>query len=189
MLVANASVSADTEHIVDGIRDVAETAARITAWLRERGLDARDVTTTDISTSERYDDTGRHVVGYRARHAVQIRCRDLSSAGALLADLIEAGGDAVTIDHVTLDIADRTPFETIARERAFKDAVDRARQYASLAGRDLGQVEEISDSPAVQPIPRPFGAERFIAQTAVAMPVEAGELTTTAMVKVRWSWQ
>jgi uncharacterized protein YggE len=188
LLVAHVSIGADAEHIADAIREVGETAARIATWLRKRGLEPRDVTTTDIGTSARYDDAGHHVVGYRARHAVQVRCRDLSGAGLLLADLTEKGGDAVTIDHVTLDIADRTPLELIARERAFKDAARRAAHYASLAARDLGQVEEVSDSPMVQPGPRPFAAERFVAQTA-AMPVEAGELTTTVQVKVRWSWQ
>ena len=69
--------------------------------------------------------------------------------------IVSTGGDATRINSVNYSIEDDSQLVKDARARAFKDAKDRAEQYAQLSGLTLGKVISISES-AVPPPPTPL---------------------------------
>jgi uncharacterized protein len=123
------------------------------------------------------------VVGYTAYHSLVVTVRETSRVNSLVDAFAGAAGDALTIDHIGLDIGEPEPVLARAREAAFADAKHKAEQYAALAGRRLGKVRRLRDVVNGGAQPR---FERMAASKASG--VELGENTVTASVAVRWEW-
>lgn len=60
-----------------------------------------------------------------------------------------AAVNGINIDSVVFDIFDKSPLETKARAKAFQDAKDKAQDYATFAGLNLGRVLTVDDSSVV----------------------------------------
>ena len=113
--------------------------------------------------------------------------RDLDAAGSLVGRVIGAGGQAARLHGLSFSFADVEPLMRSAREAAWEDAVVRARQYAELAGRQLGLVLRIAERLDRGPV-IPRRAPRSLAAAERApMPMEAGENEITATVEVEWA--
>jgi uncharacterized protein YggE len=97
-----------------------------------------------------------------------------------------AAGNALTIEHIGLELSDPQPLLARAREAAFADARRKAEQYAALAGRELGKVARLSDVVSGGAQPR---FELMAAGKAADLGVELGENSVTATVAVRWEWK
>jgi uncharacterized protein YggE len=170
--------------------DVAgEALPRVTAALRSAGVADRDMTTTGISVDERYDHQKNRQTGYVCRNQLRVVLRDLSGSGRLLRDVATAGGDALRIHSVSLQIVDGRDLAGAARAGAFADARRQAEQYAQLAGASLGQVLDVHDGAA--PEARAYGSGAFgrsavLYSAASSVPIEAGDLSEHASVTVRW---
>ena len=163
-----------------------------------------EVTDTDIATgvlSVRSDiawqDGVSRITGYIATSALRIT---LSQPGtgepgaapapaSVIAHAVAAGGDDARLGGIQHTFANRTRLLTRARDSAWDDALDRARQYARRAARDLGPVLEITEDTAA-PAPRApqeSGAVRMVAATSQSsVPVEPGEQEISAILRVTW---
>ena len=60
--------------------------------LKQAGIDDKDVATTSVDLSPRYDDNG-NITGYQATNMVRVTLRDLKTAGKRLDSLVRIGGD------------------------------------------------------------------------------------------------
>ncbi len=109
--------------------------------------------------------------------------RDVAAVGRILEAAAAPLGNALLVDQVALDVADRSEGLTRARDAAFADARAKAEQYAVLSGAALGDVLEVAEAGGVVPMGRPMLAMR---EAAMAMPVETGDQELTASVTVRW---
>jgi len=123
-------------------------------------------------------------------HTVRAKVRPLSHAGRTISTAATAAGNAVAVGDLAFDLGDDTDVVKSARDNAFADAQDRARQYASLSGRGLGRVEKVTetvDAPE-QPV-NYFQADalRAASSGAKAVPLRAGQQTLTVRVTVTWS--
>ena len=125
-------------------------------------------------------------VGFTAQQRLGLTVRRLEAVGEVLEAAAAAVGNALLVDQVRLDVADRSDALARARDAAFADAQGRAQQYATLAGTVLGAVLGIVEGGAV-PVAGPrmkFAA--MAADSAGAMPVEGGDLEIGASVTVTW---
>jgi uncharacterized protein YggE len=80
-----------------------------------------------------------------------------------------------------LEVTDRAAAETVAREAAYADAVERAGHLAGLAGAALGGPQEVVEGAAVSIIGQPRYARAAMAASA---ELEPGEHSVTASVTV-----
>ena len=97
--------------------------------------------------------------------------------------------DRVLLHPLTLDLAERGPLAAHAREAAFDDAQDKAQQYAALAGARLGRVLAVVEGggvPGFEPMAGRRDAMMSMKASAGGMPVEAGEHSVGATVRVAW---
>src|SRR5262245_6331924 len=129
---------------------VAEALAGADSAARQVIATAGDFTTPErVATSsvQIWSDHDQHgnPAGYRARHALTVRCDDVDAAGGLLSALAETVGDRLEVEGVSLEVADQEAGLRAAREAAYADAVDRATQLAALAGTELGDPQEIAE--------------------------------------------
>ena len=115
---------------------------------------------------------------------LHVGIRSHADAPATIAAAVAAGGDDIRINGLEQGFADTSAVTAQAQEAAWKDALRRAEQYASLASARLGRVLSISQQPVPGP-PVPMGG-MVRAYAAEALPVEAGETQVAASITVEW---
>jgi uncharacterized protein YggE len=148
------------------------------------GVAAADLQTTGMSVQPRYDQQNA-ITGYTVSESLTAELHDLAKAGKAITGAVDAGGNAVRVDQVSLDLTDQTAtLMGRARAKAIADAKARAGQYAQAAGVRLGPVLSISEtSGSVAPGPV-FPGAVFAAESAV--PISAGTQQVTASVVVEY---
>lgn len=160
-------------------------AQRVVDSLRNMGVDAKDIQTTNFSIwpSQQYDEDGKIIgVIYMVDNTVHVTVRDLSKLGELLDAAIGAGAN--NINSIQFDVADKTEALSQARRAAAESARQQAEELASAAGVELGDVQTISYYEST-PTPGLFegkGGGGFGADLAV--PISSGQMTLTATVTI-----
>ncbi len=160
-------------------RNQAATAMdAVTASLRRNNLTDQDIQTTSFNILPEYDyqdmlvngvrTNTRVLTGYRVRNTVVITIRDLDAVGAIIDDVVNAGGDAARVDGIDFSIEDRRAFAAQLREAAVKSAMENARHFASLTGVTLGKLAYISEVGSGGPVLEDAGLERQAAFAAAA---------------------
>lgn len=172
--------SADT---VAGALTAVEQATRTMLDSARAGEGLRSSQTLSLGVRQRTDEQGPSATGFTAYGQVRLEVLGAEQVGELIPGLATAVGDALAIDNLSLGVADPEPLLRQARDAAFADARSRAEQYAALAGRSLGHVLAVVDSPPSGPGPVGRGVRAEMA----SMPVEAGQHTVGASVTVRWA--
>ncbi|MDQ2755686.1 MAG: SIMPL domain-containing protein [Actinomycetota bacterium] len=180
------SLHTDAADVAAALRSTGALVAAIGEAAREQGVPATDIASTGAGVHPRHDRDGQRVVGYQAFHQLAIVVRDPARVGDLVEQVAARAGNALSVDAISLDLADTAALEVAARDAAFADARAKAGQYAALAGATLGgvlTVSEVGAGPAY-----PVAAGRAMAFRAdSAMPVEAGSHTLTASVAVSFA--
>lgn len=169
------------------IADAATAATKLIDALKSAGAAADDIQTTNYSLNQEYayPDGQPKPDGFRVTNSVVVKVRKVDDVGAVIDAATAAGSDAATVQGLSFSLDDDTAALADAREKAFADAKAKAEQFAKLSGRKLGPVVSI----AQQTVPAtseqtPLAAAR--ADVAAPTPVEAGSVTTSVTVDVRW---
>lgn len=187
-MLVHLGVQGEGNDVATALDAASEALPRVIAVLRAGGVADRDLATNSISVDERYDHQKNRQNGYVCRNQLRVVLRDLSGSGRILRDVATAGGDALRIHGVSLQIADVTTLAVQARHAAFTHARLQAEQYAQLARARLGEVLDVHDG--ASPTPRgysgAFPRSASYESAAVGVPVEAGELSEQATVTVSW---
>jgi hypothetical protein len=163
-----------------------EAARRVIAALRDADVPRRDVQTVNVSVHPRYSGEGERITGYVARHDLAVTLRDVDAAGALIAAVADAGGDAARIEGVSYALEDDAAVQAEARAAAFADAQRRAEQYAELVGRELGEVLWVRENVST-PAPMPYAGGDAAVAAGGSVALEPGSATVTVTAEVRWS--
>lgn len=157
--------------------------------LEEQGVPREDVQTTGLDIDVRYD-YGEYgpptIIGYAASQRLSVLVQDLPAAGEAIGAVAEAGGNAIRLNDVRLQIGDRDGLVRKARAAAIEEAQAKAAQYAAATGSELGAVLSIQEG-------SPKGGGRMVAESlsyaaardmASTVPVRAGseELDVTVSV-------
>lgn len=174
-------VSADT--VDAALTSAGDSATRVIASLKDRGIDAADLQTANVDVQPRYDANGQQVTGYVVRQDVTVKVRDLATAGATITAAVQAGGDAARLHGVTFSLEDNEELLSAARSQAFAQAKTTAQQHAKLAGLELGDVVSVDETlQQGDPAPYPMAATAAMAM----VPVEPGSTQVRVQVDVRW---
>ena len=167
---------------VAGALDAAGKAmTAVQAALTKDGVAAKDLQTSGLSVQPQYNQHDA-ITGYTASESLTAELRGLANAGPEISDATAAGGNAVRIDNMELDLTDQSPkLLGQARAKAITDAHTKATEFAEAAGEKATRVLSISQSDDVQPEPvvfAPMAAEKS------AVPISAGTQQVTASVTV-----
>jgi uncharacterized protein len=184
-LTTTAAITFVASDVTTAMNQTSERQQAVIDALVNAGVDRKDISTSNVSLQSQYGSDGTSVVGYQASNAIDVTIRDLGSASRVLALIASTGGNATRINSVNLSINDDSQLVKDARSRAFKDAEDRAQQYADLSGLKLGKVISISEAPGTVP-PVPVPMPRGPMAEAAAVPIEPGQQTVSFEVSVVW---
>jgi len=132
-------------HRADGVADAlegADSAAQQVIATAGEFTSPERIATSSVQIWSDHDQQG-NPAGFRARHALTVRCDDVAIASGLLSALADNVGDRLEVDGVSLEVADQAAGLWAAREAAYADAVARATHLATLVGAELGEPQEV----------------------------------------------
>jgi uncharacterized protein YggE len=164
------------------------SASTLIGTLKQRGVAAKDIQTSNLSVSPNYDKYG-HITGYGVSNSVTVTLHGVKGAGAIIDAAANAVGNAITFNGISLSIGDDSSRSLIAQARAaaVKQAIDHARQLAAAAGVTLGAVRKIDDTGTEVPQPQYLATNSFARDQAAAVPIEAGSQQLSVNVAVTFA--
>lgn len=193
----------DVVYINLGVSTIAQTArgamdennaalAAAIAKLKELGVAEKDMQTGSINLTPQTKtvpsgDTSTTVItGYSASNTLTVTLTDLAKAGAVLDAAISAGVN--TVGGVRFGILNDAKLQEAALTAAMKDARTKADTAAAGLGLKVTGVESVSvDSTGTGGVVRAYAVEAMGAANA-SVPIEAGELTYRANVRVTFKF-
>jgi len=164
-----------------------EKANALVDTLKGKGVEAKDIQTSQLSIHPTYDDKGQRITGYQVNNTVTATLHDIAGAGALIDAAAGAVGDAVRVQSIGFSIDDDSALKAEARTQAVHLAQLQAEQMAKAAGVKLGAIRLISEVPASGPMPyseRLAGAPA--ADAAKSAPILPGQQELSVTVDVVW---
>jgi uncharacterized protein len=123
------------------------TVRQVTRALRQSGVPESDIQTSDLQISPNYNSNG-DVVNYGVSESLTVTLNSVKRAGGQISAATRAGGNAVSIDDVSLNLNGTGLLMANARTAAVRNAHAQAEQYARALGVALGSV--ISITPVAQ---------------------------------------
>lgn len=177
----------------DALRANNEAMARLLEVVKERGVAAKDVQTTNLGVNPQFSQPpqpipGRpnqepfvpKIVGYNVNNTVQVTARNLEKLGELLDAVVQAGANQMNGISFRIDRPDALLDQ--ARKAAVADARRKAEMLAGEAGVVLGRPLSIAESgPAAPPTPMFRGRMEMM---AASVPVASGEQELSVTVQV-----
>jgi uncharacterized protein len=163
------------------------SAGTLIDTLKQKGVRAKNIQTTDLSVSPTYDKYGVNITGYSVFNSVTVTIYGVKGAGEIIDAAANAVGDAITFNGISLSIGDNSSRSLIARARAsaVKQAINHAKELAAAAGLTLGAVRKIDDTATAVPPPQYLSFARDTAASAV--PLEPGTQQLSVDVNVTFA--
>ena len=170
------SITTKADSIAKALADANTRTSKVHAALTRNGVAAKDLQTSNLTISPDYSypsDGVPRLNGYTVTESVTAAIRDLRKASNAINAATTAGGNAVQVGGLSLDLEETSKLAAAARDKAVTDARTKAAQYAKAAGRDLGQLVTISESVSTPP---PVDFSRAAADSAgtKAIPIAPG---------------
>lgn len=185
----SAGVTSNAPTAVEAMRQNSAEMRRVIDRIKALDVDEKDIQTTGINLSARYDydrANQRQVFkGYQVSNRVSVKLRDIDATGRVLDALVQAGATDLGGPNFSAD--DDTAAKEQARQRAMTRARERAASYARMAGYGDIRLLEISESITGRgPVPPMMG--RMMASDAVenSAPVQPGMVSTGVSITVKY---
>ena len=181
------SVVATASSVSQALAAANRSAAAVQKSLLGNGVAMKDLQTSGLSIQPNYNyskNGAPRLTGYQVSESVSAKLRDLGRAGDAIGKAVSAGGNAVRVNEISLDIEDTGSLVSTARDNAFKDAKTKAEQYAKAAGRTVGVVVSIAEDINTLPNPMPYGADNSFTSGRSSVPIQPGSQDVSVSVTV-----
>jgi uncharacterized protein len=181
-LMLSMGVQVTAASVDSALQQANQAVSKVIAALRAQGVAAADVQTAGLYIQPNYGSGSQTPTGYGASESLTATLDNISAAGAQIQAAVHAGGNAVTVDGVSLNLTDTSGLLATARARAVADARTKAAQYAQALGQPLGPVVSISDQTQAPTLPVPMASAA--AGKASSVPINPGSQQLTVSVTV-----
>lgn len=147
IVVVSLGVSETAEDVMTAQTNANTKINAIVAALKEAGIEAKDISTSDYSIYASYDydpTTGEQKFkGYVASTTLSVKVRDVENAGTYIDTAVKAGANQ--LNGITFDREDRAEFVDKALALAVEDAARKAGVIATASGATLGSVVSVTE--------------------------------------------
>jgi len=186
-LILSMGVQVSAPSVSSALQQSSQAAARVTAALRAAGVASADIATADLNIQPNYRANSQVPDGYQVSEYLTATLRRITEAGAQIQAAVQAGGNAVTVDNVSLNLTDTSGLLARARAAAVADARNKAAQYASAAGQPLGPVISITDQAPAEPPPFYSSAADSAAPRSSSVPISPGTQQLSVSITVTYA--
>jgi uncharacterized protein len=181
-LVLSMGVQVNADSVSAALAEANQATDRVTAAVQGLGVAGSDVQTSGLSIYPSYPDGSQVPAGYQVTESLTATLRQLDKAGQQIQAAADAGGNAITVSNVSLNLTDDGPLLAIARANAMKDARAKATQFASAAGEQLGQVVSVTQAGSTSP--PVFNSTSVASAGSAAVPISPGSQQVSVSVTV-----
>jgi uncharacterized protein YggE len=182
------SVVATAPSVSEALARANSSADAVQRSLIGSGVAKKDLQTSGLNITPEYDYPNNgtpRLKGYQVSESVTAKLRDLARAGDAIGKAVGAGGNAVRVNQISLDLEDTGVLVSSARDKAFADAKAKAEQYAEAAGRSLGDVVSITENVATpSPTSVSYDAQARSAPDLAKVPIQPGSQDVSVSVTV-----
>jgi uncharacterized protein YggE len=184
-LTLSLSVQVNSYSVTSALAQANQTTRTVRAALTSRGVAASDIQTSDLNISPNYQSNSAVPTSYAVSESLTATLNNLSTAGAQINAAVRAGGNAVSVNDVSLNLTDTGKSMARARAKAVADARAQASQYAAALGEPLGPV--ISVTPVQQTVTPQYSFANPTASGKAAVPISPGTQQLTVSITVVYS--
>jgi uncharacterized protein len=169
-----------------------EKITKIKEILKEFDIPKQNIQTTNINVYTEYDRTKeeRKLLGYRSQQDLNIKVQweGFAEKGGNIMNKISEVGE-INVNNVNFIVDDKTKAMEEAREKAFNDATEKAKQLARLWGLSLGKPTMITEQEIQYYYDRPMYAKEMAmdagaGNTMNEATLSPGQLELTARVNI-----
>jgi uncharacterized protein YggE len=161
--------------------NVAERHVR--SALERSGVAASDIQTAGLSIQPNYHGGSQVPSGYGVSESLTATLTNMHKAGSQIQTAVTAGGNAVTVDGVSLNLSDTGSLLANARAKAVNDAQKKATQFAQALHKSIQGVISISDQSVAVPYPQPYYGLAAGA-SAQSVPISPGKQQVSVQITV-----
>lgn len=183
VLTADFAVETTSATVKEALDQATAAALRMRKALLRAGATRDDLRTVNVTVGTTQNGDGK-ITGYTASQGLTVTVRDLTRAGTLISDAVDAGGDAARLSNVSFAIEKNDALLVKARKAAFADARAKAALYAGEAGRPLGRVVRLNEE---APTFGGFNQKTLMASADAAASIDPGRQRLTVTVVVEWA--
>ena len=180
-LVLSMGVQVNGSTVSSALSQANHAVRRVTSALRLRGVAGAEIQTSGLAIWPNYQGSSQVPAGYGVSESLTATLNNLSVAGSQIQVAVHAGGNAVTVDNVSLNLTDSGSLLATARANAVKDARTKAGQFVRALGESLGPV--ISISPVDQSTPE-FQVPNASAAKTGSVPISPGSQQVSVSITV-----
>ena len=181
-LVLSMGVQVNGGSVSAALAQANQATDSVTAALQGLGVASADIQTSGLSIYPSYSDRSQVPDGYQVTESLTATLKQLDKAGQQIQAAADAGGNAITVSNVSLNLTDDGPLLAIARANAMKDARAKAEQFARAAGEQLGQVVSIAQASSSSP--PVFTQLPSASAGSAAVPISPGSQQVSVSVTV-----
>lgn len=185
-LVLSMGVQVNAGSVSTALQDANRATSRVIAALTAGGVTKANIATSGLSIQPNYRGSGQVPVGYGVSEELTATLTALSKAGSQIQAAVTAGGNATTVDGISVNLTDDSSLLAGARAKAVHDAQTKATQFAQAMGEHLGPVISISDQTSSGPYFANYAAEPA-ASGAGRVPVSPGTQQVSVQIIVVYS--
>lgn len=193
-----AGVVVEREILGEAQAEAGRRSRVLTEYLGGQGITGRDIRTTAYNIFPQYsyfkpcprgvgaicpDEMRPRITGYQVRMTYEVIIRDIAKAGDVLAGIVSSGVNEVSNFQFT--ISEPEGPRAIAREKAIRNAREKAEVLARSLGKRVGRIVNFSES-GVAPPPIMFARESALGMGGVAPAIEAGENEVSVLVSISY---
>ncbi len=181
-LVVSMGIQVSSGSVSAALDAANQAVSQVTSALAGQGVAAADIQTSGLSIYPNYQSSSPAPVSYQVTESLTATLNEISAAGTQIEDAVRAGGNAITVDGVSLNLTDDGPLFAAARASAMRDARAKAEQFARAAGQPLGQV--LSITPVASSSPQVFAPDSAVSAGSAAVPISPGSQQVSVSVTV-----
>lgn len=185
----NLAISTKADSVQSALGRANDAMGKVQSSLRRSGVSDKDLQTSSLDVQPSYTSPSSgqpSIDGYTVTEGVTAVLRDLGKAGQAIAGATKAGGNAVQVNGIQLDIADTSSLASAARDRAVANAKAKAEQFAKATGRELGAVVSLTESVTQQP---PIAYSGAAVARDAAVPISAGSQDVGVSVTIVYAFR
>lgn len=180
-LVLSMGVQVNAASVSSALQQANGAANRVIAALGRDGVPSSGIQTSDLSIQPNYRDGAQVPVSYGVSEQLTATLGNMARAGSQIQDAVKAGGNAVVVNGVSLNLTDTGGLLKRARAAAVRDAQAKATQFASALHQNIEGVISVSDQTSMQP-PLPFAAAGALKSASV--PVSPGTEQVSVQISI-----
>lgn len=138
-------VTATRSTVREAVSAAAADQSKVLAALHNLGAEDKDIQTSSIWVSQQTNCCPQTVIGYNATTQLTITVHSVSAVTPLIEVAVDAIGNDLQINGISLYVADQGSMLKAARAAAISDANTKAQDYARLSGHHVGGLIGVSE--------------------------------------------